>query len=318
MSDGLVSTVIPVYNRPAMLETAVQSVLAQSWRPIEILIVDDGSTDDTPAVAEALRWRHPDIIRVLAQRNAGPGTARQTGLDAAHGEFVQFLDSDDRLLPRKFDIQVALLRADPEADLAYGRSFDLVDGLRRPSVVHADGLPQRHAFPAVLVDRLWQTATPLYRRALLTRIGPWSALRQLEDWEYDCRAAAVGATLCYSAEPVAEHVHHAGHRLCHAWRDDLGAMADRAEAYLRVACHAERAGLDRALPEMRRFARSLFWMARSAGARGLSAEAKQLFDRARAFSIAPGAEFVLFGGAASLLGWQRAIRWAERLVGTRQ
>src|ERR1700741_3904714 len=91
---SLVSTVIPVYNRAAMLREAVASVLAQTWRPIEIIIVDDGSTDETAAVAEELAAGNPGIIRVLRQANAGPGAARQVGLEASSGEFVQFLDSD--------------------------------------------------------------------------------------------------------------------------------------------------------------------------------------------------------------------------------
>ena len=96
MIEGLVSTIIPVFNRAAMLREAVGSVLAQSWRPIEIVIVDDGSTDDTPRAAEALRAEHPDIIRVLHRRNQGPGAARQAGLESAAGEFVQFLKTEKK------------------------------------------------------------------------------------------------------------------------------------------------------------------------------------------------------------------------------
>ena len=108
--ENLVSTIIPVYNRSAMLREAVASVLAQSWRPIEIIIVDDGSSDDTVHVAEDMKSQHPEITHVLRQKNAGPGVARQTGLNVARGEFVQFLDSDDLLLPSKFELQISGLR----------------------------------------------------------------------------------------------------------------------------------------------------------------------------------------------------------------
>src|SRR5262245_34526643 len=109
MIRDLVSTIIPVYNRPDLLVDAVHSVLAQTYRPIEVIIVDDGSTDSTPQIARDLADRHPQVIRWIRQTNGGPGRARQTGLETARGEYVQYLDSDDLLLPRKFELQVAAL-----------------------------------------------------------------------------------------------------------------------------------------------------------------------------------------------------------------
>ena len=100
--NGLVTTIIPVYNRPCFLREAVASVLAQTYRPIEIIIVDDGSGPETVAVCEELAAAHPEI-RILHQENAGPGAARERGRLAARGEFIQYLDSDDRLLPEKFE-----------------------------------------------------------------------------------------------------------------------------------------------------------------------------------------------------------------------
>ncbi len=111
MTPGLVSIIVPVFNRPALLAEAVGSALAQTYRPIEILIVDDGSTDETPATAAQLASEHPAEIRVLRQVNAGPGSARERGRQTARGEFLQYLDSDDLLLPRKLELQVAALRA---------------------------------------------------------------------------------------------------------------------------------------------------------------------------------------------------------------
>ena len=107
----LVSTIIPVFNRAAMLAEAVGSVIAQSYRPVEVIIVDDGSTDDTAAVAHALAAEQRDIIRVLHQPNGGVGRAREAGRLAARGEFIQYLDSDDLLLPGKFEHQIAALDA---------------------------------------------------------------------------------------------------------------------------------------------------------------------------------------------------------------
>ena len=77
--EGLVSTIIPVRDRPALLREAALSVLAQSYRPIEIIIVDDGSTDSTPAVASAMQCMYPREIRVARIPNGGPGAAREAG-----------------------------------------------------------------------------------------------------------------------------------------------------------------------------------------------------------------------------------------------
>src|SRR5437588_4041721 len=99
---SLVSTIIPVFNRPALLVEAVASVLAQSYRPIEIIIVDDGSTDATPEVADRLAKQRAGIVRVIHIANGGPGLAREAGRLAARGGYIQHLDSDDLLLPEKF------------------------------------------------------------------------------------------------------------------------------------------------------------------------------------------------------------------------
>jgi glycosyltransferase involved in cell wall biosynthesis len=312
--EGLVSIVIPVYNRAAMLREAVDSVLAQTWRPIEIIIVDDGSTDDTPAVVAELCRCHSDIVRALRQSNAGPGVARQLGLEDARGEFVQFLDSDDLLLPPKFALQIAGLRSDPEADIAYGKAYARVNGERMSSPAQRTGECVRTLFPSLLQEPIWPTMTPLYRRTALVRVGAWPRKRQLEDWEYDAQAAALGLKLHYDDVFVAETRNHGETRLCHQWRSDDDALRERTSAYVAVLTHARRAGIERETPEMQRFARSLFWMARIAGARGLSLEAKQLLALARTVSVTEGWQLRLFELAGAVVGWRRTSQWAERLV----
>lgn len=313
MSTNLVSTVIPVYNRGAMLRQAVASVLAQTWRPLEIIIVDDGSTDDTAQVASELRAQHPEVTHVLRQSNAGPGPARQRGLEAASGEFIQFLDSDDLLLPHKFEVQVNGLTEDTEAGISYGKTYARVNGIRLPTPSQLSGQRHRDIFPVLLTGRLWETSTPLYRRDALTAIGPWSDRRQLEDWEFDCRAGAAGIKLHYCDEYLAEYISHDEARLCRLWMTDPAAMRDRISAYVEVLRHAQHAGVRRQAPEMQQFARSLFWMARNAGSYGLPQEAKQLFDLARRQAVRPGMDYRLFGLASQVLGWQRASRLAEAL-----
>jgi glycosyltransferase involved in cell wall biosynthesis len=102
----LVSAIIPTYNRAKTIQGAVDSVLAQTWKEMEVIVVDDGSTDQTDEVLRA----YGDKIRVIRQKNGGPSAARNTGIKAATGEIVTFLDSDDAWLPLKTERQIKLLQ----------------------------------------------------------------------------------------------------------------------------------------------------------------------------------------------------------------
>jgi len=107
----LVSIVIPAYNRAWCLAEAVDSVLAQDFRDFELIVVDDGSADDTPQLLE----RYGDAIRVLRRENRGVSAARNAGIAAARGGLIAFLDSDDLWLPGKLSRQVAFFTSHPEA-----------------------------------------------------------------------------------------------------------------------------------------------------------------------------------------------------------
>lgn len=109
-SDPLVSVVIPTYNRAHIVGEAIESVLSQTYENVEVIVVDDGSTDNT---FESLSPLIP-TIRLLRQENAGPSAARNRGIAAANGEFVAFLDSDDLWLPEKLARQMALMQSIPE------------------------------------------------------------------------------------------------------------------------------------------------------------------------------------------------------------
>ncbi len=105
LKQPLISVVIPTYNRAGTITKAVSSALAQTYREIEVIIVDDGSTDETPAALAEFGNR----IRVIRQNNTGPSTARNRGAAEARGEYLAFLDSDDVWLPEKLERQVQLM-----------------------------------------------------------------------------------------------------------------------------------------------------------------------------------------------------------------
>jgi glycosyltransferase involved in cell wall biosynthesis len=273
MQPALVTTIIPVFNRAAMLREAVASVLAQTYRPIEIIVVDDGSTDDTASAADAMARLHPEV-RVLHQSNTGVGGAREAGRLAANGEFIQHLDSDDLLEPRKFELQVAGLRRHPECDVSYGWTrMRFRDGSVHPKPWKRTGEEMGSIFPAMLETRWWETTTPLYRASVIAKSGAWLSLCYEEDWEYDCRIGAMGVRLHFVEDWVSEFRQHTGHT---SGKSGPSVLRDRATAHAAILAHARQAGIDDKAPEMRHFARELFLLGRQCGAEGLAAESSRL------------------------------------------
>ena len=311
----LVSTIIPVHNRSDLLREAVASVLAQTYRPIEIVIVDDGSTDDTAAVAEELARSSPETILVIHQPNAGPGAARQRGLERARGSFVQFLDSDDLLLPGKFAAQVGALRQHPDCQISYGPSLEenhAIYPVRRRGPMRGTGEMRATLFPHLLVERWWTTSSPLYRRDLLDRIGPWRRWINEEDWEYDARAGATGARLAWVPEDVSvRRIHLADGHLSDEGCEDPRKLSHRALAQASLFQCAREAGVTLDSPEMRHFARAAFLLSRQCGLAGVEDGSKSLFHLARTASgrrRRQSPEFMLYGLLATLVGWRGAAR----------
>ena len=306
-----VSTIIPVFNRAGLLAEAVDSVLAQTWPHVEIIIVDDGSTDDTLAAAQRLAKAHPQHIQVIARRNAGPAAARQAGLEAAQGEFIQYLDSDDLLLPEKFELQIAGLRAHPECGISYGKTRRYRIGTPPSNVAtKRTGETLATLFPALLESRWWTTSSPLYRRSVCDAAGPWDAsLRNEEDWEYESRVAVLGTRLHRVPEFVSDTRDHDEHQLHANLLGEAEKLQHRARAHELILGHARRAGIGSEIPQMQHFARELFLLCRQCGALGLAHEAERLFGLARDASgrrRAQGLDFRLYALATDFLGWRGA------------
>ncbi len=180
MTLPLISCIVPVFNGERYLSEALESILQQTYRPLEIIVADDGSTDGTAAVAASYR----EQVTYLRQANAGPGAARNLGLSATRGEFVAFLDADDLWHPEKLARQIARFQARPELDL---------------SVTHVQNfwIPELQAEAARLRDHRFMqplpgytTQTLLSRRSLFERIGQFNpVLSPGDDTEWFLRAA---------------------------------------------------------------------------------------------------------------------------------
>jgi glycosyltransferase involved in cell wall biosynthesis len=113
----LVSVIIPVFNGERFLREAVESVLAQKYSPVEIIIVDDGSTDGTATVARSF----PETVRYLHQTNHGPAAARNRGIEQAQGNLIAFADTDDLWPSHKLELQLPYLIRDSKIDIVLGR-----------------------------------------------------------------------------------------------------------------------------------------------------------------------------------------------------
>lgn len=308
MISGLVSVILPVHNRPGQLREAVASALGQHYPEVEILIVDDGSTDETPEVARDLAAENPAHIRVLTQQNAGPGAAREAGRLQARGEFIQYLDSDDLLLPDKFSMQVAGLIANPECVASYGPTIYRDERGREDFPMRRTGERIPTLFPGMLVERWWATVSPLYRTSALERIGSWLPLRLHEDWEYDCRLAALGAPLHWCEDSIAVMRGHLGARLSRTRRLDPVALADQAVALEHILTSARRGRVPEDSPEFQHFARRLFLLCRNCAAAGLDVAARRLYQFSGEALRDPRSlkRHRIFGRVARGIGWRGA------------
>jgi glycosyltransferase involved in cell wall biosynthesis len=185
---ALVSVVIPAYNAAAYLGETLRSVQAQTYRNIEILVVDDGSTDDTAAVAARFG------VRSLTQPNQGQAAARNAGIRAANGRYIALLDADDLWEPEKLQLQVALLEQTGLA-WAYCDGYEFASDTGQTSYQFS-GVYTLHAGdilrPLLLVNCI-VAATPLIRRDVFDAVGGFDEaplLRRREDWDMWLRIAA--------------------------------------------------------------------------------------------------------------------------------
>lgn len=188
----LVSVVMPVYNAAAYLEHAVQSVLTQTHRDVEVVAVNDGSTDESGSLLDRLAASDARV-RVFHAENAGPSAARNVALREIRGAYVAFLDADDWFLPPKLERQVAALEDHPDDDLVYS-DYQEYDSATASYVDVARGEPPI-PMAQMLVYRPWfAPIAPLLRRRLVDAVGGFDeSMRAAEDWDYWLRCSEHGS-----------------------------------------------------------------------------------------------------------------------------
>ena len=208
--EPAVSVVMPVYQGREHLSAAIESVLAQTFERFELLVVDDGSTDGSAAIARTYAGRDPRV-HYRRQENSGQGAARNAGIGVARGEAVAFLDQDDIWLPEKLARQLPLLDV---ATVVYSDTYILRDGGRSREErlsEHLDGWPVPATLQSLIVGNTIPVLTALVPRRLLLAHGGFTsdpALQGVDDYDLWLRLAAAGVTFTYFPEPLAVYRVH--------------------------------------------------------------------------------------------------------------
>ena len=207
MNDApLVSVIIPVYNGTAVLSDALTSVQQQTYAHFEVIVMDDGSSDGSYALAQ--KFADEDgRIKVLRQSNGGASAARNTAISPARGELIAFLDADDVWLPGKLAAQIDLLKREPRANLLFTNYF-LWDGRndfgRRYS--DPDKFPDGDAGRRLIFFNLFGTSTVMLKRETLAAAGWFDVeLSPAEDWDMWLRIAERGLFVKGVRQPLARY-----------------------------------------------------------------------------------------------------------------
>lgn len=200
------TAVIPVYNGEPFLAAAVESVLDQTYQPIECIVVDDGSSDGTPKLCEGFG----NAVRYLRKPNGGVSSARNLGVAEAEGEFVAFLDADDTWLPDKVEKQMAVLGEVPEAGMVYSGVYVVDEDLN--VVDRMDPAPPDVAFRnTLLLQQPFATgigSTGLLPVSVFRSVGGFDErLSTSADCDLTCRVAREYPLAC-SPEPLARYRRH--------------------------------------------------------------------------------------------------------------
>jgi glycosyltransferase involved in cell wall biosynthesis len=269
-----VSLVIATFNHGRVLPEALDSALAQTLKGLEIVVVDDGSTDDTPAVLA----RYAGKIRVVRQPNRGLAAARNTGLATARGRYVSFLDADDLLMPTKLAEQQALLERAPTVGWTYcdvlietvatgaqvraserfGYGARMLDGWLFPELIHGNFIP---------------AIGPLIRRGVLDAAGGFDEqLTALEDWDLWLRLSLISEARYSPAVLVRYRVHPGG------MSEDRSRMDESRFRVLDKVCRTRPAAVEGLGAAGRRIiADTHNWLGKEAYARGDWTEARRRF-----------------------------------------
>jgi glycosyltransferase involved in cell wall biosynthesis len=303
MSTPLVSIVIPCHNAARWLRSTLESALAQTWPRVEIILVDDGSRDDSLAMARGFEDRG---LRVVSQANRGASAARNRGLELAGGDFIQFLDADDLLAPGKIAVQMARLAAAPAGCIASGE-WARFQGEPGEAVFTAQPNWRDMAgvdFMLLHYDHGWMMPPIawLCPRSAIEAAGPWREDLSLnDDGEYFCRVMLRSPGIVFSPGSRAYY------------RSGLpSSLSDRRdETALRSLARSIEANTGALL------AREQSARVRQACANAWRQVACELYPRLPGQAGDAERRALALGGARRRIEGGRLVRWTDRLFGWR-
>jgi glycosyltransferase involved in cell wall biosynthesis len=223
LTGALVSVVMPAFNEEGFIAEALESVLAQTYAPVEVVVVDDGSTDRTAEIARGCG------VRVVRQAQRGSAAARNAGLAATRGEYWAIFDADDLMPAERIELQVEHLERDPEVGMVFGLTEAFVTpGQSRPA--HWSPAWDDGPFP-------WHTTAMLARRVLLELVGHFDESRRFaEDMDWIARAKAAGVRSGHGDYLALRYRVHQGNSVA-----DTGAVDREMLRVLRASARRQRA-----------------------------------------------------------------------------
>lgn len=200
----LVSIIIPAYNQGHFLGAAIESALGQTYPNVEVIVVDDGSTDDTPQVAAGYAGER---LRVVRQANAGLSAARNTGIRHARGKFLSYLDSDDQFLPEKIALLMEAMQSDPQIGLVAGQAIPVDEQGNQIGRIFDEPLPAQPE--RLLLGNPLHVGSVLVRQSWQERAGFFDErLRSYEDWDMWLRLGLLGCGMRFVSRPVSLYRFH--------------------------------------------------------------------------------------------------------------
>jgi glycosyltransferase involved in cell wall biosynthesis len=205
----MISVIIPCYNYGHLIADTIDSVLHQSYADVEIIVIDDGSTDSTKEVLSHYTAKYSQV-KYYKYENAGLGTARNRGLEKVTGQYIQFLDADDLIEPEKFEVQLRLFEDNPEADVVYGsvryfknNAFDLSERLLTYWGPNKEWMPKVSGkndaiYSSAIKGNFAHLSSPLFKKELVDMVGDFdNEISAVADYHFLLRCVIAGAYFYY-------------------------------------------------------------------------------------------------------------------------
>lgn len=233
--NALVSVIIPVYNRADFVGSTLDNLLANNYRPLEIVLVNDGSKDESLAVLKEFKEQYEDetfIVKVLDQSNQGAPVARNLGYTHAEGVFIQFLDSDDLISREKFILQI-------DAMIKEGADFGLCDF----EMIYVDNGKHVYHSNAERLRKVLKThgsfgcGSPLLTKELADKIDWNINLKRNQDVDYFLKAALMSSKIAYINKPLYTYIRHSSDRISDSYSKTSPVYYERIKSLSRLFGH---------------------------------------------------------------------------------